>query len=43
MLHAWKLLHCITIYYFSYNPSIAICWKGCDFGVGRVNDPILRV
>ena len=25
--------------YFSYNPSIAICWKGCDYGTGRVNDP----
>lgn len=23
----------------SYNPSIAICWKGCDYAVGRVNDP----
>ncbi|KAM3144331.1 hypothetical protein pb186bvf_003495 [Paramecium bursaria] len=22
-----------------YNPSISICFKGCDFGVGRVNDP----
>jgi hypothetical protein len=24
---------------FSYNPSIAICWKGCDYATGRVNDP----
>jgi len=22
----------------SYNPSIAICWKGCDCGTGRAND-----
>lgn len=22
----------------SYNPSIAICWKGCDYATGRVND-----
>lgn len=21
-----------------YNPSISICWRGCDFGTGRVND-----
>lgn len=20
-----------------FNPSIAICWKGCDYGTGRVN------
>jgi hypothetical protein len=25
--------------FLSFNPSIAICWKGCDYGVGRVNDP----
>jgi len=31
---------CLVIYWlFSYNPSIAICWKGCDYGTGRVNDP----
>lgn len=22
-----------------YNPSIGVCWKGCDYAVGRVNDP----
>jgi surface antigen len=22
-----------------YNPSIHVCWKGCDYAVGRVNDP----
>jgi hypothetical protein len=22
----------------SYNPSIAICWKGCDYATGRVNN-----
>jgi hypothetical protein len=22
----------------SYNPSIAICWKGCDYGTGRVSN-----
>ena len=21
----------------SYNPSTAICWKGCDYATGRVN------
>jgi len=21
----------------SFNPSIAMCWKGCDYGMGRVN------
>ncbi|CAD8160668.1 unnamed protein product (macronuclear) [Paramecium tetraurelia] len=25
-----------------YNPSIQICWKGCDYATGRVNDPVLR-
>eukprot|EP01017_Pseudomicrothorax_dubius_P049583 TRINITY_DN923_c0_g2_i2.p1 TRINITY_DN923_c0_g2~~TRINITY_DN923_c0_g2_i2.p1 ORF type:complete len:106 (-),score=25.14 TRINITY_DN923_c0_g2_i2:105-422(-) len=25
-----------------YNSSIAICRKGCDFAVGRVNDPVGR-
>ena len=28
---------------FSYNPSIAICWKGCDYATGRVNDPKGRI
>jgi hypothetical protein len=22
----------------SFNPSIAICWKGCDYATGRVNE-----
>ena len=25
-----------------YNPSISLCWKGCDYATGRVNDPDLR-
>lgn len=33
-------LHFVNILMkLSYNPSIAICWKGCDYAVGRVNDP----
>jgi hypothetical protein len=28
--------------YHSYNPSIAVCWKGCDYATGRVNNPKLR-
>ncbi len=33
-----KPTHCIFIFLInSYNPSIAICWKGCDYAVGRVN------
>jgi hypothetical protein len=43
MLLAWKPLHCTNFIYFSYNPSIATCWKGCDFGVGRVIDPKMRI
>ena len=39
MLHACKLIHCTFHILNSYNPSIAICWKGCDYAVGRVNDP----
>ncbi len=39
MLLAWKPTHCTFSQLFSYNPSIAICWKGCDYAVGRVNDP----
>lgn len=38
-LLVWKLTHCKPLNLYSYNPSIAICWKGCDYGVGRVNDP----
>ena len=22
-----------------YNPSIHVCWKGCDYSLGRANDP----
>lgn len=29
----------VTVFQFSYNPSIAICWKGCDYGTGRVTSP----
>lgn len=43
MLHAWKPLLCTINQLFSYNPSIAICWKGCDYGTGRVNDPKGRI
>jgi hypothetical protein len=35
-----------TLYFIllcSYNPSIAICWKGCDYAVGRVNNPDGRI
>ena len=39
MLHAWKHILCKLYNKLSYNPSIAICWKGCDYAVGRVNDP----
>lgn len=30
--------HLVMQAIFSYNPSIKHCWRGCDFGVGRVND-----
>lgn len=41
---ACKHTHCTYLYYQrSYNPSIAICWKGCDYAVGRVNDDKGRV
>ena len=43
MLHACKPLPCIINNLFSYNPSIAICWKGCDYATGRVNDPKGRI
>lgn len=36
--HAWKPLLCNSRTYISYNPSIQHCWKGCDYGTGRVND-----
>lgn len=39
MPHAWKHILCKLYNKLSYNPSIAICWKGCDYAVGRVNDP----
>lgn len=38
MQHVCKHTHCNLLYKCSYNPSIAICWKGCDYAVGRVND-----
>ena len=41
MPHVCKHTHCISLiikFKFSFNPSIAICWKGCDYAVGRVND-----
>jgi len=31
-------IYLVTHVLSSYNPSIAICWKGCDYGTGRVND-----
>lgn len=37
-LHAWKHLPCSLFNKVSYNPSIAICWKGCDYATGRVNN-----
>lgn len=43
MQHVCKPTHCIFFHLYSYNPSIAICWKGCDYAVGRVNDPEGRV
>ena len=27
----------MIFYFYSFNPSIAVCWKGCDYGTGRVN------
>lgn len=39
MHHACKHFLCIIIKLYSYNPSIAICWRGCDYATGRVNDP----
>jgi len=36
-------LHFVNVDLYSYNPSIAICWKGCDYAVGRVNEPEGRV
>ena len=32
-IHFVQLSH-----YHSYNPSIQHCWKGCDYGTGRVNE-----
>ena len=31
-------LRLVLAYRGSYNPSIGICWKGCDYGTGRVNN-----
>jgi hypothetical protein len=43
MLLVWKHLLCNNYaLFFSYNPSIQHCWKGCDYGTGRVNDPLGR-
>lgn len=38
MQHACKHSHCNIKSKHSYNPSIQHCWKGCDYGTGRVND-----
>lgn len=35
-------IHFVTLPLFSYNPSIQHCWRGCDYGTGRVNDEKLR-
>lgn len=29
---------CKMEFNISYNPSIQHCWRGCDYGTGRVND-----
>lgn len=42
MLPAWRPSPCTFHLNHSYNPSIACCWKGCDYATGRVNDPELR-
>jgi hypothetical protein len=34
--------HFVRINPYSYNPNIAVCWKGCDYATGRVNDPLQR-
>ena len=36
-------LHLVPLSLFSYNPSIAICWKGCDYATGRVSSDKGRV
>jgi hypothetical protein len=38
MQHAWRHLLCNKYKLCSYNPSIQHCWRGCDYGTGRVND-----
>jgi len=38
MQHAWRHLLCKKYKLCSYNPSIQHCWRGCDYGTGRVND-----
>ena len=30
--------HLVSTLLLSYNPSIQHCWKGCDYGTGRVNE-----
>jgi len=32
-------IHIVNIIKYSFNPSIAICWKGCDYATGRVTTP----
>ena len=39
MLHVKNYTTC---YLISFNPSVLHCRKGCDFGMGRVNDEVLR-
>jgi hypothetical protein len=36
-------LYLVLSFLCSYNPSIAICWKGCDYGTGRVNSEKGRI
>lgn len=31
----WKIFN-------RFNPSVLHCRRGCDFAVGRMNDPVLR-
>ena len=40
--YKWGLCYaaCQELYSF-YNPSVLHCRKGCDFGMGRVNDDLL--
>lgn len=38
MLRAWRPSLCKIAHQHSYNPSIQHCWRGCDYGTGRVNE-----